>query len=102
MTNKADLIVIAAAKAKPGKERELETALREAAKPTRVQPGSVAFSLYRSKEDPSVIIGFERWATTKDHEKHLQGAHVQKLMAAMGSILAEPPQIQSYEILDEN
>jgi quinol monooxygenase YgiN len=101
VANKSDLIIIASAKAKPGKEKALEQALRDVAKPTRSQPGSVAFSLYRSVENPSVIIGFERWASKKDHEKHLQGAHVQKLMSAMADILAEPPQILSYEVLDE-
>jgi len=101
MAKKSDLIVIASAKAKPGKEKELEKALLDVAKPTRSQPGSLAFSLYRSKENTSVMIGFERWASEKDHDKHLQGAHVQKLMAAIADTLAEPPQILSYEILDE-
>jgi len=101
MGRKSDLIVIATAKAKPGKEKELERALRDVAKPTRAQPGSVAFSLFRSKENPSVIVGFERWESTQAHDRHLQGAHVQKLMAAMADVLAEPPQIVSYEVLDE-
>ena len=101
MENKSDLIVVASAIAKPGKEKALEQALRDAAQPTRNQPGSVVFSLYRSIENPSVIIGYERWNSKKEHEQHLQGAHVQKLLAAMADILAEPPQISSYEILDE-
>jgi quinol monooxygenase YgiN len=101
VANKSDLIIIASAKAKPGKEKALEQALLDVAKPTRSQPGSVAFSLYRSVENPSVIIAFERWASKKEHERHLQGAHVQKLMAAMADILAEPPQILSYEVLDD-
>jgi len=59
--NKADLIVIASAKARPGKENVLEQALLEVAGPTREQPGCVSFSLYRSADDPAVIIGLERW-----------------------------------------
>lgn len=98
---RSDLIVIASAKAMPGKEKELERALRDVAGPTRSQPGSVQFSLHRSVTDPAVIVGFERWASKQDHDRHLQGTHVQKLMAAMSGILAEPPQIQSYEILEE-
>lgn len=97
----SDLIVIAAAKAKPGKERELEMALRDVAAPTRAQPGCVEFSLFRSQADSAVIYGFERWASAQDHDRHLQGAHVQKLMDAMSSILAEPPLITSYEVIDE-
>jgi len=101
VARKSDLIVIATAKAKAGKEKDLERALRDVAKPTRAQPGSVAFSLFRSTENPAIIVGFERWESTKAHDKHLQGAHVQKLMAAMADVLAEPPQIISYEVLDE-
>ena len=99
--SKSDLIVIASAKAKPGKEAALEQALLQAAKPTREQPGCVSFSLFSSVDDPSVIIGFERWASVKDHEKHLQGAHVQTLMSQMMEILAEPPKILSYKVTDE-
>lgn len=99
--SKSDLIVIASAKAQPGKEAELEKALLEAAGPTREQPGCVSFSLYNSVDDPAVIIGFERWASVKDHEKHLQGAHVQTLISKMMEVLAEPPKILSYKITDE-
>lgn len=101
MAKKTDLVVIASAKARPGKQGELEAALREVAGPTREQPGLVTFSLYRSVEDPNVIVGFERWASAQDHEQHLRGAHVQKLIAAMVNILSEPPKILSYKILDE-
>jgi quinol monooxygenase YgiN len=68
-----DVVVIATAKAKPGNESELERALREVAKPTRQQPGCVRFSLYRSEDDPGVVVGVERWKTKADHDRHLQG-----------------------------
>ena len=41
----SDSIVIATAKAKPGREVDLERALRDVAAPTRAQPGCVQFSL---------------------------------------------------------
>jgi quinol monooxygenase YgiN len=99
-SDNSDLIVIASAKAKPGKETELERALREVTGPTRAQPGCIQFSLYRSTSDPSTLIGFERWASAAHHQRHLQGAHVQKLMGRLIDILAEPPNIVSYEVLD--
>lgn len=98
----AQLPVIATAKAKPGKEGDLEAALREVADPTRAQAGCVAFSLYRSKDAKGTIIGFERWASAADHQKHLQGAHVQRLMGRMANILAEAPSIVAYEVIDES
>ena len=73
----------------------------DVANPTRNQQGSVSFGLYHSIDNPSVIIGFERWASKEEHEQHLRGEHVRKLMSAMKDILAEPPQILSYEVIDE-
>lgn len=99
--SKSDLIVMASAKAKSGKEAELQQALRDVAEPTRAQPGCVSFSLYHSIEDSTVMIGFERWASQEAHELHLQGAHVQTLMSKMADILAEPPKILSYKVIDE-
>ena len=99
--SKSDLIVIASAKAKHGKVSELERALLDVGKPTRAQPGCVSFSLYHLMEDPTVIIGFERWASEQAHQKHLQGAHVQTLMSRMADLLAEPPNIRSYKVTDE-
>jgi quinol monooxygenase YgiN len=95
----SDVIVIATAKAKPGKEADLEEALREVAAPTRAQSGCVQFSLYRAAGDRSTIVGFERWSSEAAHQRHLEGAHVQRLMARMGPVLDGPPSIVSYEIL---
>jgi quinol monooxygenase YgiN len=96
-----DLVVVATARSKPGKEAELLGALLDVATPTRAQPGCVSFALYRSKQDTSVVTALERWASVADHENHHKGAHVAKLIAAMGPLLAEPPTIAAYEIKDE-
>jgi quinol monooxygenase YgiN len=97
----SDVITIATAKAKPGKEKELEQALRAVAAPTRAQPGCIVFNLHRSVDDPGVIMGFERWASKEEHDRHMEGAHFQKLMVAMADIVAEPPKIAWYQIMDE-
>jgi quinol monooxygenase YgiN len=97
----ADVVVIATARAKPGKEKELERALREVTQPTRHQPGCVRFSLFRSEEDAAVIVGVERWKSKEDHQRHLQGKHFKKLATAMGDIVAGPPQISWYEIIED-
>ena len=101
MPSKTDLIVIAVAKAKPGMEQQMAKALRDVAAPTRAQKGLVSFALFRKTGDKSTIVGFEHWASRADHDKHLQGAHVQKLMGAMGPALAGPPDIVEYEVIEE-
>jgi quinol monooxygenase YgiN len=100
-SKQSDIIVMATAKAKPGKEADLEKALREAAGPTREQPGCVQFSLHRPVAARSTIVGLERWASEADHQRHLEGAHIKKLMSRFDGILAEAPTIVSYEVVDE-
>jgi quinol monooxygenase YgiN len=90
-----EIVVLATAKAKPGKEAELERALREVATPTRAQLGCLQFELYRSAQDHALITAFERWSSKEDHERHIQGDHVKTLMTRFDGILAEPPEILS-------
>jgi quinol monooxygenase YgiN len=98
---KADVIILATARAKRGKEAELESALRECAGPTRQQPGCVQFFLLRASNDSATIVGYERWASEEDHQQHLKGPHIQRLMSRIGDILAGPPDIVSYHAIDE-
>ena len=98
---KATIIVIPVAKAKPGEKAKLEQALREVAAPTGAQPGYVSFSLYRRAGERTVMVGLDRWTFAEAHDKHLQGAHVQALLSKMAGILAEPPEMVSYEVVDE-
>jgi len=88
-----EIVVLATARAKPGKEADLERALREVAAPTKAQHGCQGFELFRSAQDPASITALERWASKEDHEKHLQGEHLKTLMAKFDGILAGPPVI---------
>jgi len=98
---KTDVIILATARAKPDKEGDLESALRECAGPTRQQPGCVQFFLLRAANDRSTIVGYERWASEADHQQHLEGAHIQRLMSRMADILVAPPDIVAYQVIDE-
>ncbi len=75
--------------------------MHDVADPTRKQPGNVSFGVFRSQDETTVLIGFERWASGAAHDQHLNGAHVRKLLETVTPLLAEPPTISSYSILDE-
>jgi quinol monooxygenase YgiN len=92
---------IASATAKPGKEAELVSALREVAGPTRAQPGCIRFGLYQPEGARATVIGVERWASAADHERHMAGAHFKRLADRMADLIAEPPHIMSYAVIDE-
>jgi quinol monooxygenase YgiN len=98
MPNKNDLIVIATALAKTGKEAALERALCDVAAPTRAQQGCVSWSLYRAG---ATLVALERWTSRDAHDRHLQGAHVQELMVKMADLLAAPPSIVECAVVDD-
>ena|SRR5579864_680391 len=95
------ILIIASATARPGKEAELVAALREVAGPTRSQPGCIRFSLYRQQDANATIVGIERWASAGDHDRHLAGAHFQRLASRMADLIAEPPRIVTYTVIDD-
>jgi quinol monooxygenase YgiN len=41
----------------------------------------------------TALTALERWASTEDHQHHLQGDHVKALMARFEGVLAGPPEI---------
>src|SRR5580692_13090411 len=92
----AEILIVATAAARSGKEGDLERALRAVAAPTRAQRGCLHFELYRSDQDTASITAFERWASKEDHDRHLQGAHVKALLEALGPIIAGPPKIVQF------
>ena len=94
-----EIVVLATAKAKPGKESDLEQALRDVAAPTLAQRGCLEFRLYRSAQDPSAITAFERWSSEEDHQRHLQSVHVRTLLTRFEGILAAPPEITPMKLL---
>ncbi|HLI66258.1 MAG TPA: putative quinol monooxygenase [Caulobacteraceae bacterium] len=101
MTTNSNILIIASATAKPGKEGELISALREVAEPTRAQPGCIQFGLYQLDGPGRAIVGIERWASAADHERHLAGAHFQRLASRMADLVAEPPRIVFHTVIDE-
>jgi quinol monooxygenase YgiN len=88
-----EVVVIATATARPGQEAALEEALRDAAVPTRAQPGCISFELLRRSADPATMVAIERWASDEDHQGHLLGEHVKILVTRFNDILSEPPDI---------
>jgi quinol monooxygenase YgiN len=93
MVKSTQIVVLATAKERQGKEAELQQAMLDVAAPTRAQQGCLQFELYRSAHDPAAITAFERWSSLEDHERHLRGDHVKALIAKLGGLLAGPPEL---------
>ena len=95
------MTVMARAKAKPGREAELEQAMRAVVVPTHQESGCVRYAVHRSLIDPSIFMTVEHWTSKEAVDQHFTTAHVQALLKKVPELLLEPPDIALYELLPE-
>ena len=96
-----ELTVVANATAKPGREAELERALRAVVGPTHEEPGCLHYSIHRGTEDRTAYLTIERWSSKDAVDRHMTAPHIQTLLKTVPDLLAEPPHIIVYEQLRE-
>jgi quinol monooxygenase YgiN len=88
----SDLVVIARAKAQPGREAELQQALVANAAASRNDAGCVSYSVLRG--DGGVFMALERWSSRPEFDQHMTTGHVQTLLQTIMPLLTGPPEIQ--------
>jgi quinol monooxygenase YgiN len=88
----SEVVVIAHAKAQPGREAEIEAALRTNAEASRCEGGCISYSVLRGDEGTFMTV--ERWKSSSDFDQHMGTPHVQTLLGTIGPMLAGPPSIQ--------
>jgi quinol monooxygenase YgiN len=88
----SDVIVIARAKAQPGREDMVEHALCENAEESRREAGCLGYKVLRS--DDGTFMTHERWRSHQDFDQHMTTAHVQLLLQSIVPMLDGPPEIK--------
>jgi quinol monooxygenase YgiN len=96
----AELTVIARLKARPGKEAELEQALRAAVAPTHEEPGCLRYALHRSTDDPATFLLVERWVSKAALDQHMETPHLKALRGKFKELL-DGRDVGLYELLPE-
>ena len=91
----SETVVIARAKVQPGRESEMEAALRANAEASRRETGCIAYSVLRG--DEGVYMTVERWQSRGHVDQHMATPHVQQLLQTIAPLLAAPPEIQVME-----
>jgi quinol monooxygenase YgiN len=94
------LTVIATLEAKSGKEIELERELFALTQTTLEEEGCINYDLLRSLEAPGKFVFYENWASQEDLDRHLAADHMKDFLSKAKGLLAKPPQIEPYEIVD--
>ena len=91
------LTVVALIKAKPGKEATLRADLLALVPITRQEPGCINYDLHIATDNPGHFMFHENWASQQHLNDHLARPHIAAMLAKAPELLAEPPQILSWE-----
>jgi quinol monooxygenase YgiN len=95
------ITLVAIAQAKPGKEKVLEETLLALVPQTRQEAGCINYDLHRSLNKPGVFLFYENWVDRAALDKHGTMPYMLDLRAKTVDLLAEPIQIELYEMISE-
>jgi len=82
------LVIVAQLDAKPGKERELEAALRSLVVPTRADEGCERYQLHQSTTEPGHFQFHEQWTSRELWQTHMASPHLQAFNARTDELVA--------------
>ena len=94
------MLLIATLRSAPGREAELEAALRTLVAPTANEPGVLEYRLNRSRTEPGTYRFIERFADQAALDAHMAAPHVQSVFARFDALLDGPPEIDMLDPLD--
>jgi quinol monooxygenase YgiN len=91
------LIVVAVLKAKEGKEKDMEEALRKVVPQVAAEAGTLAYVLHRAKKDPTKFLFYEKYQDKAALAAHSSTPYFAELFGAIGPFLDGNPSIDIYE-----
>ncbi len=94
------IIVSAVLKAIPGKEKDLEEALRSVFPSAQNEPGLFTYVLHRSTNDPGKFLFYERYIDKDALDYHLSTPYFQASSAKVKSLVAQEPVVEFFEEID--
>ncbi|MDE1159913.1 MAG: putative quinol monooxygenase [Neorhizobium sp.] len=90
--------VIAAFRAKPGKEDQLREATLAIVEPTRGEEGCIQFVVLEDSEAPGTFFIRETWKDQAALDAHFAEPYLQALVELHGEILAEPLKLYNLKV----
>jgi quinol monooxygenase YgiN len=79
--------------AKPGRRQELLAVLRELAVATRAEPGNEEFLVHAARDEPDVVLGYERFVDSAAVDTHRATDAVRVARESLEDLLTDSPQI---------
>ncbi len=93
------LIVTAVLRAKPGKEKQLETQLLGMLKPVGQEEGTLEYRFHRAQEDAGCFFFYEKYRDQAAFDAHVVTPHFRKLQTEIADLLACPMEVGLYDEL---
>ena len=87
------------AKARQEKAEAFERLFRAYVEPSRQEPGCIEYHMLRDKEDPSLFVFYEVWASKADLDVHSALPHMREFFVQRMDYLERDVDIQMIEML---
>ena len=92
------VVVAGTARLQPGTGARAQQVIEEVVAKTRQEPGCYSYTFYIEVGDPNTLHVFEEWESNEALDAHIQREHTQRFLAALGELVAAPPDVNKYEI----
>jgi len=93
-------VVVARWRAKPGEGATIESVLRQLADEVRTEPGNLAFTVHRRREDPDEFLLYEIYKDEGAFAAHRATAHFKRLVLSEAVPRLDRREIDVYAPLD--
>jgi quinol monooxygenase YgiN len=93
----AEVVVVGAFTANPGKEAEALEAFKALVEPTHGEEGCILYALHQGSDDPARMAFIERWESREALDAHLANTHIQDILARADELWGENGEITVYE-----
>jgi quinol monooxygenase YgiN len=87
------VIVVATITPQPGKETEVEEALRHAVRVVHHEDGCLRYALHRTLDEPARFVMIEKWTSDEALREHGRSAALVELGERLKSLLAGPTDV---------
>lgn len=95
------VVVVANIEAAPGRELEVERALRDAVGKVHQEPGCLRYALNRSTRNAAVFTMVEKWSSQAALDAHAKSEAFTELTGKLQDALARPLDVQVLEPMPE-
>jgi quinol monooxygenase YgiN len=88
-----ELAIIGEFRARPGREREVEAAIRMVVPQSRREPACLAIDAFRSNRDASLFFIHSRWTDEAAFEAHAELPHTVEFLTTVAPLLTHAVEV---------